>query len=314
MTSFRLDPGSGGGQIFNCLPGRALGGGAATEPASLPLAEMAVNSPLDSTGTTATTTSGQPPAFWNTNFLNDTTFSREYRAYGICSSNSDATIQAGAPVIINANQLGQQTIDCPAGTRAIGGGVGTTENDPTAQIQLTAPLDATGSTVGTVSGDVPGKWFTSLLNGPGATRTYRFFAVCSAGSDAIVAARDLPITGFFSDGAAVPCPAGYRAVSGGVSHTEAVPVTTDLRGSHPVDETQTLAATTNGDVARGWRSDVLNYAGTVDYRFYAVCVTDPTPAQSTNTPAPPVEPKKKCKKRKGAKRKKGKRCKKKKRG
>jgi hypothetical protein len=294
-STFILGAESSAGQVFGCSPGRALGGGVSSGPTSGAVAEPQVNGPLGPSGTSGGTSTGQVPGSWFISTRNsDSTFDNDVVLYALCSQNSDAVVEAGAPTLLTALQAFSFLVPCPSGTRAIGGGIGTTAGTPASRILLTAPIDETGSTVTTTDGDIPVSWFTRVQNNNDASRTYIPFAVCSPASDAVIEVTDVNIPNGDLDGAVAACPPGRRAVSGGVGHLGGI-VQNELRSSHPVDETLTVAGTQSGDVARGWRADVVNATGSpLVHRVMAVCVSDP--------PAAPA--KKKCKKKK----KKGKRA------
>jgi hypothetical protein len=300
-SGLQLNPGSSGGNLFACGAGRALGGGMSTQPDAVPLADMQLNAPLGPSASTATTATGDVPAFWQTSALNDATFVFSYTAYAVCSSTSDATIVAGAPVSLAASQAADFVAGCPTG-RALGGGVSTTAQDPGSQIQVTAPLDEGGTMVGTVDGDVPRFWYTNVRNGPDGPRDYRGFAVCSPASDAVVEVQDVSVDNGDVGGATAVCPQGRRAVSGGIS-LFVNPVGSDLRSTHPVDETLGIAGTQTGDIARGWRADIVNVAATQTYRVAAVCVTDPPAPTLLAKKLQTKKKKKRCKKKGKGKRK-----------
>jgi Ca2+-binding RTX toxin-like protein len=141
-------------------------------------------------------------------------------------------------------------------------------------------LDETGLTDNTADGDVARSWFTYVWNASGATASFKVFALCSAGSDAIVEATEFTINDNSSDVASATCPAGRRAVGGGINTTGPA-----LNGgsisyravmSHPVDESGGIFNTQDGAVARGWRSAIWNQSGSIrSFKAMALCVRDP---------------------------------------
>ena len=77
---------------------------------------------------------------------------------------------------------------CPNGQRVIGGGIGTTHpvidrpqlSDASWQLTHSGPLDGTGTTAGTTSGDVGRFWYAALHkfhDGPPAE--VKVFALCA---------------------------------------------------------------------------------------------------------------------------------------
>ena len=74
------------------------------------------------TGRPATTETGDVARSWLASVFEP----GEYRVFAICSATSDATIVTG-PVTKDPNSsLAPGVATCPAGTRAVGGGVGAT--------------------------------------------------------------------------------------------------------------------------------------------------------------------------------------------
>ena len=189
-------------------------------------------------------------------------------------SGSDATIVAKA-FTVEPGKVGDATVSCPAGKRAVGGGVGQT-GQTTPQfgvVQASGPLDETGQTKNTDSGDIARSWSASVYSrATSVTRQYRVYAICSASSDATIEAKALSLADNADGRATTPCPAGSRVVGGGVGLvTRTGPVFGTVKHSGPVDETGAAVNTASGDIARSWETILYNYAGAHDYRVFAIC-------------------------------------------
>jgi hypothetical protein len=290
--SFRLNGGSRGGQTTNCGPGRALGGGLTGSGDRAGYIEF--SGPLGPAGTASGTGLGAVPTQWHTNTLISVGNTNELRSLVVCSQNSDATIGGLATLSPAGGGTFAAAMQCPAGTRAVGGGVVTDSTDPDDLTAASGPLDDTGTTAGTVDGDVPRYWYVNVLNGTGS-RTYYGYAICSAASDAVLETTDMPVAANFNAQSQVAhCPAGRRALSGGYGVVNVTPESR-LISSVPVDDTGQPGSTAAGDVPRGWFASIENLAGSpaATYKVMAVCATDPLAAQPT---------KKKCKKKRKTKR------------
>ena len=203
----------------------------------------------------------------------------EARVFALCSATSDATIVA-SPLQDDNSSFGSGAATCPAGTRAVGGGVGLVESiGPSLfSVDISGPVDETGQAALTDSGDVARSWFAttatkqSTASSPSArrARTRRSRRSCSPSrrrSGSPTARR-------------CNCPAGKRALGGGVGVTGAGGGT--VHASGPVDETGQTATIETGDVARGWFGFVANILGDGNARIFrvlAICASDaPTTA------------------------------------
>jgi Ca2+-binding RTX toxin-like protein len=138
--------------------------------------------PVDDTGQTASTESGDVARSWLASIA-----SNEYRVFALCSASSDATIQTTAfPVQEATGAPNGAVAQCPAGTRALGGGVGA-NTDGLGWLDVSGPVDESGQTAGTQTGDVARAWFGFVVNvdarGNGdsrGTRVFRTFVICTA--------------------------------------------------------------------------------------------------------------------------------------
>jgi hypothetical protein len=237
VKSFTLPaPDQQGTTTVMCPAGtRATGGGAApSPPASLTVDIYRVfySAPVDENGLASTTDAGDIPRGWQVSVGNFGPTPKTFKAFVLCSANSDAIIATSQP---SPSGVLDVAVVCPGGRRAIGGGVGKINdtvipgNVTPNPMHQTGPVDATLTFAGTQDGDTAAGWRTVVTS----TATYgdRFFAVCSADSDAVVRSASylMPMVDNGADGRAVTCPAGTRALSGGQGNDGP---TTTRTGSH----------------------------------------------------------------------------------
>jgi hypothetical protein len=134
--------------------------------------------PLDATGTTAGTTNGDVGRFWYAALhkFHDGAPAR-VKVFALCASNSDATI-AAASTSIPSHSAGATFVNCPVGKLVTGGGIGTPDTPVNDYLQVSGPLDGSGSTENTIDGDVAVFWYGSAFNASTAAREYKVFALC----------------------------------------------------------------------------------------------------------------------------------------
>ena len=178
----------------------------------------------------------------------------------MCSATSDATIQSSL-VSVGGGTDGNTSVDCPAGTRALDGGVGLVKGSDfgVALHQRPRPVDETGKPTDTNDGEVARSWFVSVHNLTSAALDFKVFAICSATSDATIAATTFSLDATRLVEARATCPTGKRALGGGLGEVSRLtPPYGFLLQSGPVDETGSTVSTDSGDVARGWAVSAIN--------------------------------------------------------
>jgi hypothetical protein len=191
---------------------------------------------------------------------------------------NDTFIEATDLVVSGDRQIGSAVATCPAGSRVVSGGVSTTGPAPEGNfspyaVQLSGPLDSSGLTANTDDGDIARHWYGAVQNiAPGA-QLFKVFALCSRTSDAVVEATPFSLPAIGNGGAVARCPAGSRAVGGGLGTTGAVggQIVYGLLLSGPRDETGVTGATVNGDIPREWASTAFNLGGGPDFKAFALC-------------------------------------------
>jgi hypothetical protein len=273
---------------------RAIGGGAAPSPPlslTADLYRIYYSAPVDAAGTASTTSTGDVPRGWQVTvgaFTGSST-PDTFKAFVVCSAASDAVLASDQP---GGSDDITGTATCPSGSRAIGGGMGKINDDviPGATagpiVYETGPVDSTGTVAGTQEGDVATGWRTVA-----AVSSFgnRFFAVCSAASDAVVrsASYTLAAGTDHAGGTAVSCPAGTRALSGGQA-TEAAHGSFDrvaLMG--PFASPSELAALASGAVGRAWSAyGQSDETQSRTYRVFALCGSDAVVAPPADVTPP----------------------------
>jgi RTX calcium-binding nonapeptide repeat (4 copies) len=276
-TTLSIGPSLVGDVTVTCPDGkRAVGGGVGASGTTKPFELITQQSgPVDSSGRPELTETGDVARGWVASAWNVSDHTAEARVFAICSASSDATI-VEAPLPHDANSsFGSAAATCPSGTRAVGGGVGLVSfRGPSIfSVMVSGPVDDSGQTASTESGDVARSWLAEI-----AVNEYRVFALCSAGSDATIEAKVFSVEEAVGlpNGAVAQCPAGKRALGGGVGVTGGG--LGSLNTSSPLDETGQTAET--GDVARAWFAFVTNVDGpptdngTRIFRTLAICTAD----------------------------------------
>ena len=293
--AFSVQPGKVDNASATCPAGkRAVGGGVGQSQATSPtFGYVQQSGPVDESGSTTNTQSGDVAKGWSVSVFNNSgAGTREFRVFAICSASSDATI-ATNPFTVEPRTVGSASVDCPAGKRAVGGGVhqpGAT-NPLFGWVQSSGPVDATGTTANTDSGDVAEGWYASVFNFGATERDFRVFAICSAGSDATIAAKVFSVSPGNVGDATVACPAGKRVVGGGVGQPAATNAPAGyIQESAPVDVTGETANTDSGEVGRSWFASVYNPpevgAPTREFRAFAICASEATTTPKPTAPIP----------------------------
>ena len=124
-TTVVLDGGEQRGVAVPCPTGQRITGGGVGTFDSVD-SKILVSGPLDETGLTANTDDGDIARFWYAAIYNRGTVPRAYRVFALCSTWSDAIVEAKTVNVAPGSTQVSGSIMCPAGTRVVGGGIGTT--------------------------------------------------------------------------------------------------------------------------------------------------------------------------------------------
>jgi hypothetical protein len=279
QTTVVLAGGEQRGVAVQC-PGdkRVTGGGVGTFDSVD--SKILVSGPLDETGLTANTDSGDIARFWYAAVYNRGTTPRAYRFFALCSSASDAVVAAKTVDIDPGATQASGFVACPGGRRVVGGGIGTTHpvidrpqlDDADWQLMHSGPLDATGTTAATNTGDVGRFWYASLHKfHDGVPARVKVFALCSFNSRARIAAASISVPAGSASGPFVKCPRGGMVTGGGIG-TPDTPVDDYLQVSGPLDDTGLTENTLDDDVAVYWYANVFNASAAArEYKVFALC-------------------------------------------
>jgi hypothetical protein len=233
--------------------------------------------PVDASGSPATTDDGESAAGWRASVANHSRNAQDYRVLALCSESSDATIRT-AGLSVPPGEVNAATAACPAGTRAVGGGVNGLDagGGHLESLQDSGPREETGHIYELGDGDVATQWYASVANLSAVARSYRVYVLCSATSDATVAREFLSMgTGDVADGTA-SCPTDTRPVGGGTGVLASPPASYDqtIQASAPVKQFGTVQTTQDGDTPRGWYvsiADRTSFLGNRPTVIFALC-------------------------------------------
>jgi len=271
-TQFTVQSGEVG-EAFAVCPGtkRAVGGGVVQSgQASIGLAVIA-SGPLDGTGVTLNTNDGDKAKQWYAAVDNFTGTERIFKVFAICSSNSTATIEATTLTIQPGQTLGEEFAVCPGNRRVLGGGVVQSGSASDLVTRASGPLDGTGFTSQTVTGDVARQWYAAVEDLSGEQRTLRVFAICSGDSSARIKASAFSVESGQTGEAFARCGTSKRALGGGVVQSGS-PDRLLTRASGPLDGTGVTLETRDGDVARQWYAAQRNASGILrEFKVFAIC-------------------------------------------
>jgi hypothetical protein len=249
---------------------RAIGGGVTTDSDHHSI-HIEADNPLEQDGLTLDTDDGDVPRWWYTALHNDFGDGETVSHYAICSASSDATVETQAFTVPAysgppAPQLAA-VAHCPAGTRAIGGGIGMSSAIAKSRYIYVNQPSAGGANLAD-SGEVS-DWYAGVVNYSNAAVSMKTIAVCSAASTATVQATTFAaatVTG----GSAV-CPGGGVATGGGYGRIDTTePERSDWSGSAPATAAGAPSSVV-GDAPHGWYGKVNGLFNPATYRVYALC-------------------------------------------
>jgi hypothetical protein len=158
---------------------RALGGGVGVVVGNSALEYVQRSGPLDDSGSFARTPAGDYASSWYVSMYNGAADQHAFKAFALCSSSSKATL-AKATVSVLPGSGGGDTATCPAGSVAVGGGLGSDGIDALPDyVKASGPRRAGGSGDDVRTGDVANGWYASFHNGDASTRDLAVFAICA---------------------------------------------------------------------------------------------------------------------------------------
>ena len=142
---------------------------------------VAASGPLDASGVTAQTVTGDVAKQWYAAVANYTSFSdHTYRVFAICSGRSAARIKA-TPLfdVGDSTTIVERFAVCPENKRALGGGV--IQSGPASLYffqTASGPLDASGEPLRTGDGDIAKQWYAAPGHDSSQERRFRVFSIC----------------------------------------------------------------------------------------------------------------------------------------
>jgi hypothetical protein len=83
--------------------------------------------------------------------------------FALCSATSDAVVEE-TTFRVPEGSTRHDAARCPIGRRVTGGGIGASATPVNDYVQVSGPLDETGSTSNTVQGDVAQYWYAAVYN------------------------------------------------------------------------------------------------------------------------------------------------------
>jgi hypothetical protein len=277
VTQFTADRGLNGA-FAECPPGsRAVGGGVLDlggpvirVGGSGPLDGSAVGGPQIPTEIVANTNDGDVAKRWYAGVSNDSSAeTAEVKALALCSRESDATIET-TPFWLDGRSTGYASATCPAGKRAVGGGV-IQFSWPDNRVLASGPLDASGLMANTRDGDVAKHWYVAIRNLPLKRVQFKVFALCSADSRATIEATPSWAEAASTGDAIANCPPTKRVLGGGIIESGKLGFVRVL-ASGPLDTTGVAANTEDGDVADRWYGEVENRnPERIRLKVFAIC-------------------------------------------
>jgi hypothetical protein len=191
------------------------------------------------------------------------------KVLALCSAASDATIRA-TPFSVAARQTGHAIAACPAGERALGGGL-VQAGWPDDRILASGPRDASGKVANTRDGDVAKQWYAAVHNLPAHRVGFKVFALCSGDSHGTIDATGFSVPGGRTGRASATCPAGKRLTGGGLVQMGPARFLREL-ASGPLDGSGSAANTQDGDIAKRWYGLIENRnPGRVGFKALAIC-------------------------------------------
>jgi hypothetical protein len=271
-TQFTVQSGGTGEAFARCPTGKRVVGGGVVQSGEASGIRLLASGPLDATGVTLETNDGDVAKQWYAAVRSFSQQPRTFKVFALCSGTSQATIEATPLTLRDVGQTGEAFAGCPAGKRALGGGVVQSGEASGFDLGASGPLDATGSTAGTVTGDVAKQWYGVVNSSSQQPRTFKVFALCSADSAATIKATAFTVAGNGQAEAFARCASTKRALGGGLVQSGPASFALVLGANGPLDATGATLETKDGDVAKQWYAALENGNSTTrEGKVFAIC-------------------------------------------
>jgi hypothetical protein len=176
-----------------------------------------VSGPVDGTGLTARTRTGDRPREWYPGAYSGSGNDQEFKSFAICSASAKARLRV-ATFTVPLGKTRSKVVSCPRGKHALGGGLGLATS-PVEGVyeESSGPLDRSGQTGSTNTGDVARKWRVAVYNGLAPNLAFKALVICSSQGSPKIVSENVNVGPFEDVEATALCPAGKRALGGGVS-------------------------------------------------------------------------------------------------
>lgn len=231
-----------------------------------------VSAPVNKTELPGRTRTGDKATNWFASAYSGSGSQEDMKVFAICSASSDARLHV-ATFSVPPSKTKSKIVSCPHGQHALGGGLGIATSPASGVYEEgSGPLDKSKSVGGTSTGDAPRAWEVAVYNGFGVSRKFQALVICSKQTKPHIVADEVPVATSTDVEVAANCPAGQRALGGGVLPLGKPSVDLQFEENGPLAAGGTTATTTDGDVPVAWDGDVYSRsANTRSYKTLAVC-------------------------------------------
>ena len=273
-SSFQVVFANEGDGTAQCPQGQVAVGGGFLSTATPPGSIINLSGPVDETGLTSRTKSGDMARGWYASAYSRSPEDNIDKVFAVCSPSTSARIRIGT-FKVPFGKTARGSVSCPRGQRALGGGLGIGDGPAYALYEASSgPLDENGKVATTETGDVARGWYAAAYNGTPTTRTFKVLAICARSSDARIVAEKVNVDPVTTVEIAAPCPSGQRALGGGVSVLGTPTEQLEINLNGPQDATGQTAMTDTGDVPVFWDGAVYNSSERVRfYKTFAICAS-----------------------------------------
>ena len=272
-STFTLSFNNDGGSTAFCPGGTTeTGGGFGTvTPPPLNVA-INVSQPVNKTELPGHTRTGDRPRDWVVSAYSGSGSTEDMKAFAICSASADARLRV-ANFSVPPSKTKSTVVSCPRGQRALGGGLGIATTPVSGVYEEgSGPLSKSKTVSGTSTGDSPRAWEVAAYNGFDVARTFQALVICSKTAKPHIVASKVPVASNTDVEVASTCPAGQRALGGGVLVSGKPTTDLQFEESGPLSAAGTTAGTIDGSVPVSWDGDVYNRsAATRSFTTLAVC-------------------------------------------
>ncbi len=187
---------------------------------------------------------------------------------------------------VSTGQVVKGSASCPTGSRAVGGGYGSSGAMYTGWYfpRFDEPLASTGKPPR--AGRPAARWRARVDESAPDPYDYKISVVCSKHSDATVVTKRFKVPSERYHGAVAMCPQGSRAIGGGLAVPTAAQGHTLIVDTGPIrtETSFSIIAPKTGQSARGWAATAFNGTATTERpEAVALCSHDSKAVAQTTT-------------------------------